>query len=172
MCCIVNCCEQLSAYNVTPCLKIAISWKPAASLLTSLPEATATTSSNSLLPTVSRSSPSATTPALKSIQLSFLPASLELLEIFMVGTGHAKGVPRPVVNNTICAPLAASAVAATRSLPGALSRLSPGVDTVSPYARTPFTIALPDFCVQPRDLSSNVEIPPFLFPGDGFSYIV
>ena len=29
--------------------------------------------------------------------------------------------------------------------------------------------ALPDFCVHPKDLSSKVEIPPFLFPGDGFS---
>ena len=29
--------------------------------------------------------------------------------------------------------------------------------------------ALPDFWVHPRDLSSRVEIPPFLLPGDGFS---
>ena len=29
--------------------------------------------------------------------------------------------------------------------------------------------AEPDFWVHPRDLSSSVEIPPFLLPGDGFS---
>jgi hypothetical protein len=94
---------------------------------------------------------------------------LELLEIFTVGTGEANGVPRPVVNNTIWAPDTASAVDATKSLPGADKRFSPFTFTGSPYASTPLTGALPDFCVQPNDLSSNVEIPPFLFPGEGFS---
>ena len=70
-------------------------------------------------PTVSNSASSTSTPALKSIQFFFFPANVLLLEIFTVGTGDANGVPRPVVNSTICAPLAASAVAATRSLPGA-----------------------------------------------------
>ena len=92
-----------------------------------------------------------------------------MLEIFIVGTGEANGVPRPVVNRTMCAPEAASAVEATRSLPGALKRFRPRRETGSPYARTPRTGACPDFWVHPRDLSSNVEIPPFLFPGDGFS---
>ena len=36
-----------------------------------------------------------------------------------MGTGQPKGVPRPVVKSTICAPLAARAQDATRSLPGA-----------------------------------------------------
>ena len=72
------------------------------------------------------------TPALKSIQLDFLDASVELVEIFMVGTGQANGVPRPVVNKTMWAPAAARAVEATRSLPGALKRFKPGVLTVSP----------------------------------------
>ena len=75
------------------------------------------------------------------------------------------------MNNTICAPAQASAVAATRSLPGALKRLRPFVCTVSPYFNTPLTSEEPDFCVQPSDLSSSVEIPPFLLPGEGFSYI-
>ena len=48
------------------------------------------------------------------------------------GTGEAKGVPLPVVNNTMCAPEAASAVDATRSFPGALSRFNPFSSTVSP----------------------------------------
>jgi len=46
--------------------------------------------------------PSAARPALKSIHLVFLFASAELLEILTVGTGDAKGVPRPVVKRTIC----------------------------------------------------------------------
>ena len=61
-----------------------------------------------------------------------LPASLELVAIFTVGTGDANGVPRPVVKRTICAPAAAQAVEATRSLPGALRRLRPLSDTLSP----------------------------------------
>ena len=112
---------------------------------------------------------STSTPALKSIQFAFLAARAELVEIFTVGTGEAKGVPRPVVNSTIWAPAAARAVAATRSLPGADNRFSPGVSTRSPYCSTPLTRELPDFWVQPRDLSSRVEMPPFLFPGEGFS---
>ena len=82
-------------------------------------------------------------PALKSIQLPLFPASLELVAILTVGTGDANGVPRPVVKRTICAPEAAQAVAATRSLPGALRRLSPLVLTGSAYARTLFTNDLP-----------------------------
>ena len=154
-------------YRVTPCLKIAISWKPAASLHTCLPEAVSTTRLNKAWVSSSMVLSSTSTPALKSIQLDFLPARRELVAIFMVGTGDAKGVPRPVVNSTICAPAAASAVAATRSLPGADRRFSPGVFTVSPYCSTPLTRALPDFWVQPKDLSSRVEIPPFCYPGKG-----
>ena len=55
-----------------------------------------------------------------------------LLAIFTVGTGEANGVPRPVENSTICAPAAASAVEATRSLPGAERRLRPAVLTLWP----------------------------------------
>ena len=87
----------------------------------------------------------------------------------MVGTGQANGVPRPVVKRTIWAPAAARAVEATKSLPGALSKFNPGVLTVSAYSKTPLTSVLQDFWVHPKDLSSNVEIPPFLLPGDGFS---
>ena len=64
------------------------------------------------------------------------------MEIFTVGTGEANGVPRPVVNSTICAPEAASAVAATRSLPGALSRFKPFVVTGLPYGSTSLTFAV------------------------------
>ena len=108
-------------------------------------------------------------PALKSIQLSLWPASLELLDILTVGTGEAKGVPLPVVKSTIWAPDTARAVEATRSLPGALNRFRPFTFTGSPYSSTPLTRALPDFWVHPKDLSSRVEMPPFLLPGDGFS---
>ena len=41
----------------------------------------------------------------------FLAAIVLLLDIFIVGTGHAKGVPLPVVKRTICAPALARAVA-------------------------------------------------------------
>ena len=71
-------------------------------------------------------------PQLKSIQFCFFSLKAVLVEIFTVGTGEAKGVPRPVVNKTICAPEAAKAVEATRSLPGALNRFSPFVQTGSP----------------------------------------
>ena len=108
-------------------------------------------------------------PALKSIQPALYPASFELEEIYMAGTRVAKGVPLPVVNRTIWAPDTARAVAATRSLPGADSRLSPFSLTRSPYSSTPHTGEEPDFWVQPRDLSSRVEMPPFLLPGEGFS---
>ena len=71
-------------------------------------------------------------PQLKSIHFDLCLASKELLEIFIVGTGEANGVPRPVVKSTMCAPLAASAVLATKSLPGAESRFNPLCCTLSP----------------------------------------
>ena len=74
-----------------------------------------------------------------------------------------------MVNNTIWHPAAASAVDATRSLPGAESRFRPCSLMRSPYSMTPNTGLLPDFCVQPRAFSSRVEMPPALLPGDGFS---
>ena len=55
-----------------------------------------------------------------------------LVEILAVGTKVPNGVPRPVVKRTIWHPAAAKAVEATRSLPGALSRLSPLVWSLSP----------------------------------------
>ena len=62
---------------------------------------------------------------LKSIHHGLFLASVDVVEIFVVGTKVPKGVPRPVVKSTMCHPLAARVVAATRSLPGAESRLSP-----------------------------------------------
>lgn len=77
-------------YKVTPCLKIAKSWKPAISAFTFLPEATSNTSWKSSLAASSSGRSSVTIlPALKSIQLLLLPASLELVAIFTVGTGDA-----------------------------------------------------------------------------------
>ena len=58
---------------------------------------------------------------------------------------------------------------AIKSLPGALSSVNPFVFSVSPYVSTSETGARPAFWVQPSDLSSSVEMPPSLFPGDGFS---
>ena len=97
-------------------------------------------------------------------------ASGVLLAIFTVGTGQPKGVPRPVENSTSCAPDRASAVEATRSFPGALSRLRPGASSFSAYFSTPVTGPEPLFWVQPRALSSSVVMPPALLPGEGFSY--
>ena len=77
--------------------------------------------------------------------------------------------PLPVVNKTICAPEMARLVAATKSFPGADRRFNPFSFTLSAYLNTSVTGAEPDFWVHPRDLSSSVEIPPFLLPGDGFS---
>ena len=85
----------------------------------------ASTRSNSPSESWGRVAPSSSAPALKSIQPGLRPAMSDWVEIFAVGTGQPKGVPRPVVNSTICAPAAASAVEATRSLPGAESRLRP-----------------------------------------------
>ena len=92
-----------------------------------------------------------------------------MVAIFIVGTKVPKGVPRPVVKSTIWHPADAKAVEATRSLPGAESRLRPLVSRRSPYFSTPLTGALPHFCVHPNALSSSVDIPPALLPGDGFS---
>ena len=101
-----------------------------------------------------------------------LPFDIELKEPLLeqyCRLTYPKGVPRPVVNSTIWHPEAAKAVLATRSLPGALSKFSPGEDKVSPYSNTSHTAVVPDFCVHPNDFSSKVEIPPALFPGEGFS---
>ena len=81
---------------------------------------------------------------MKQYMESSLPASL-IEAARMDGSGEFRtfnsvvlpimktnGVPRPVVKRTICAPAAAQAVEATRSLPGALRRLSPLSDTLSP----------------------------------------
>ena len=113
--------------------------------------------------------PSMSCPALKSIQLGLRAARVGLVAIFIVGTKVPNGVPRPVVNNTMWQPADASAVEATRSLPGAESRLRPSFCRRSPYSNTPLTIAFPHFWVQPSALSSSVEMPPALLPGDGFS---
>ena len=115
------------------------------------------------------STPSISSPALKSIQFCLLLYRLVFVDIFIVGMNVPNGVPRPVVNNTIWHPDAASAVDATRSLPGADSRFRPFVSRRSPYPRTPLTGARPHFCVHPKALSSSVDMPPALFPGDGFS---
>ena len=77
-----------------------MSWKPASSLFTFLPLATLNTYSNKSLDKVSRLTPSANSPQLKSIQFFLFEYNLELLEILTVGTGLANGVPLPVVNNT------------------------------------------------------------------------
>ena len=113
--------------------------------------------------------PSTSSPALKSTHVGLRFASVLLVDTFIVGIKVPKGVPRPVVKSTIWHPHEARAVDATRSLPGAESRLSPLCCSLSPYDITPLTGALPHFCVHPNALSSNVDIPPALFPGDGFS---
>ena len=51
---------------------------------------------------------------------------------FQRGSGAPNGVPRPVVNKTICAPAAVKAVADTKSLPGPDSMFRPFVTTASP----------------------------------------
>ena len=58
-------------YSVTPSLKMAISLAPRCSALVCFPLAIASTKSKSRSPAASRGSPSATEPALKSIQLPF-----------------------------------------------------------------------------------------------------
>jgi hypothetical protein len=74
-----------------------------------------------------------------------------------------------VVNSTIWQPLKPSADEATKSFPGEESRFKPFVLIGSAYFKTSTTVATPPFCIHPSDLSSSVEMPPFLLPGDGFS---
>ena len=76
--------------------------------------------------------PSTSPPALKSIQCGFFVAISEFDDTLIVGTGKPRGVPRPVVNNTIVAPLATIAVDETPSLPGDSSNAKPGARTGSP----------------------------------------
>ena len=118
---------------------------------------------------VCMSVPSTNSPALKSIQWGLSWNNVLLVDIFIVGTNVPKGVPRPVVKSTSWQPAEANAVDATRSLPGAESRLSPPVCRRSPYSSTPLTGARPHFWVHPSALSSSVEMPPALLPGEGFS---
>ena len=55
-------------------------------------------------------------------------------KVCLVGTGLPSGVPRPVVNSTMVAPAAASAVEDTASLPGASSSVTPPAPACSPPA--------------------------------------
>ena len=153
---------------MTPDLKMAISRQSFFSLFTGAPEAAARTKSMKRAETSAMGSPWARTPALKSIQWLFFSKRGVLVDIFIVGTKVPNGVPRPVVNRTIWQPHDARAVEATRSLPGALRRFKPLTLKRSPYFKTPRTMLFPHFCVQPRDFSSSVEIPPALLPGEGF----
>ena len=156
-------------YKVTPNLKIAISRYPFRSLLVCFPPAISCMNRINCSARGSIASPSAKVPALKSIQPGLFSDKAVLVEILTVGINVPKGVPRPVVKSTMWQPEAANAVLATRSFPGALNRFKPLADKRSPYIRTSLTPDLPDFCVQPSDFSSRVEIPPALFPGEGFS---
>ena len=160
---------NFNCYNVTPFLNMAISLYPFISFFTFSPFAVAIILSMKSFRRVSMSTPSTSFPALKSIQFCFDLKSCELVLIFIVGTKVPNGVPRPVVNKTIWQPEAANAVDATKSFPGAESRLRPLVFNRSAYSSTPLTGACPHFCVQPKALSSSVDIPPALFPGEGFS---
>ncbi len=62
-------------------------------------------------------SPSAMTPALKSIQPDFFSASCVLVEIFRVGAGAETGAAAGGEEDQVSA-CGGRAVAATRSLPG------------------------------------------------------
>ncbi len=66
-------------------------------------------------------------------------ASSLLVASFTVGTKPPYGVPRPVLNSTIWQPAPANALVATASLPGALSKFSPGRCKRSPYFSTSTT---------------------------------
>ena len=88
-------------YSVTPFLNIEISLYPFFSLHVRSPFATETTLPMNLRNSDSMSAPSTNSPALKSIQLGLLLNKLLFVEIFIVGMNVPKGVPRPVVNNTI-----------------------------------------------------------------------
>lgn len=141
------------SYNVTPFLKMANSCLSSFSdFAWILPDATSSIYWKNRSAAASFVSPSAIVPALKSIQLLLYCARWLLLETLMVGTGLANGVPRPVVNSTICAPAAAKALEATKSLPGACSKFNPFFVTRSPYSKTSSTIAVPPFCTHPKDL--------------------
>src|SRR5690606_1027363 len=123
----------ITAYNVTPSLKIAISLKPFRSLcVNTSPDAIAISCSHSSSLNCSIVRPSSNRPALKSIQFFLRSANSLFVEILTVGTGPPNGVPLPVVNKTICAPAALNAVTDTRSLPGASSKVKPCCCTRSP----------------------------------------
>ena len=147
---------------------MAISLYPDFSLQVFIPEATEITKSMNSSSVWAMDFPSTMTPALKSIHPGLAAASWLLVDIFAVGTNVPKGVPRPVVNSTIWQPAAASAVEATRSFPGALSRFSPFSEIRPPYPMTPIIGDLPDFCVHPIFHHSVIPLHTFfletLFP--------
>src|SRR5690606_4816721 len=160
-------------HKVTPSFQRVISRNPLTSLRVRVrPPATSSTSSNRRWPSSENSAaPVAMGPASKSIQPGFLFASAELVLILRVGLGKPMGVPLPVVNRTMCAPAATSAVEETPSLPGALTSAIPPsrAGAGSPYCSTSATGAWPPFCTQPSDFSARVVMPPDLLPGAGFS---
>lgn len=77
-------------YKVTPCLKIAISWKPASSDFDFFPDAISRTKSRRFSESSSRGVSFTMTPQLKSIQFCFFFASWLFVEIFTVGTRTCK----------------------------------------------------------------------------------
>src|SRR5699024_12019252 len=95
------------------------------------------------------------TPASKSIQCGFKLYRFELVETFTVGTKVPKGVPLPVVNNTIWQPDAPKAVDATKSLPGALKRFKPFFLAISPYFKTSTTLDSPPLDRKSTRLNSS-----------------
>lgn len=65
-------------------------------------------------------------PVLISMMSGMRSYNVVLVEIFITGTiGFPVGVPRPVVNNTMFAPPATSAVVDSTSFPGVHKRFSP-----------------------------------------------
>ena len=71
-------------YKVTPCLKIAISWKPASSDFDFFPDAISRTKSRRFSESSSRGVSFTITPQLKSIQFCFFFASWLFVEILTV----------------------------------------------------------------------------------------
>ena len=161
-----------SFYRVTPCLKIAISWKPASSDFYLAAGSNLQHIAKQFLCQFPLSYPRPC-PRLKSIQLFLVACKLGITgnlysrdrggkgcaaagcKEHHMGAGHSQG--------RSCHQVIAK---------GALKRFKPFTLTGSPYSSTPFTRAFRTSGCSLRTCPSRVEIPPFCLPGMDFHKMV
>ena len=107
-------------------------------------------------------------PQSKSIQFFLFSESARLLDIFTVGTGEAKGFPAGGEEDNLCAG-GCQGCGGNQVVAGSAQQVQAvGSDGLS-IGKDAADRGGAGFLGAAMDLSSRVEMPPFLLPGDGFS---